>query len=95
MDAYAQWEAKTELIVNMMGMKLDGGISTAVARHLRNPAWPARMAAISVLSSTHGESFSKVLAWSKKYDTHPLVRRLAETLLLAKTQDPISIDALN
>lgn len=81
LDAYQEWECKTELIVNMMDMPLDGRISTAVARHLRNPAWPARMAALSVLSLTHGDSFSEVLAWSKKYDTNPLVRRLAEALL--------------
>ena len=88
LDTYQEWEGKTELMVNMLGMSLDGGISTAVARHLRNPAWPARMAALSVLSLTHGESFSEVLAWSKKYDTHPLVRRLAEALLAAQTQSP-------
>ncbi len=86
MDTYQAWESKTELIVTMWGMALDGRISTAVARHLRNPAWPARMAALSVLSSTHGESFSDVLAWSKKYDTHPLVRRLAEILLASQAQ---------
>ncbi|MCP4453315.1 MAG: hypothetical protein GY809_17795 [Planctomycetes bacterium] len=86
MDTYQAWESKTELIVTMKGMALDGRISTALARHLRNPAWPVRMATLSVLSSTHGESFSGVLAWSKKYDTHPLVRRLAEILLVSQAQ---------
>jgi len=95
LDTYQEWEGKTELMVNMLGMTLDGRISTAVARHLRNPAWPARMAALSVLSLTHGESFSEVLAWSKKYDTHPLVRRLAEALLAAQTQTPAVLNGLN
>ncbi|MCF7975059.1 MAG: hypothetical protein K9N55_14685 [Phycisphaerae bacterium] len=94
LDTYSEWEAKTELIVNMLGMKLDGAISTAVARHLRNPAWPARMAALSVLSLTHGASFSEVLTWSKTYDIHPLVRRLAEALLVTNRPIP-SVDALN
>jgi hypothetical protein len=95
LDTYQEWETKTELMVNMLGMTLDGRISTAVARHLRNPAWPARMVALSVLSLTHGESFSEVLAWSQKYDIHPLVRRLAEALLAAQTQTPDVSDALN
>jgi hypothetical protein len=95
LDTYAEWEARTELMVNMMGMKLDGGISTAVARHLRNPAWPARMAAISVLSATHGDSFSEVLTWSKTYDTHPLVRRLAEALLQKTPSAPSSAERIN
>jgi hypothetical protein len=95
LDTYQAWESKTELIVTMLGMTLDGRISTAVARHLRNPAWPARMAALSVLSLTHGDSFSEVLAWSQKYDTHPLVRRLAEILLVSQNQPPDVPDTLN
>ena len=88
LDTYAEWESKTELMVNMLGMSLDDKISTAVARHLRNPAWPTRMIALSVLNYSHGETFTDVLTWSKKYDTHPLVRRLAEAMLLPET--PVS-----
>lgn len=88
LNTYQEWECKTELIINMLGMELDGGISTAVARHLRNPAWPARMAALTVLGVTHGKSFSEVLAWSQKYDTHPLVRHLAEITLIAQAESP-------
>jgi hypothetical protein len=88
LDTYSEWESKTELMVNMLGMPLDDKISTAVARHLRNPAWPTRMIALSVLNYSHGETFSDVLIWSKKYDTHPLVRRLAEAMLLPETYTP-------
>lgn len=84
LDTFDQWETKTELMVNMLGMEFNGGISTAVARHLRNPAWPVRMAAISVLASSHGDGLQDVLEWAKQYDRHPLVKRLADSIM--KTQ---------
>jgi len=78
--AYDQWQIKTELLSFLMNLDLDASLSQAVAKHLNNPAWPARLMALVLLSRAHGQNFTNVLQWTQKYDTSDLVRRMAGVL---------------
>ncbi|MFQ6034769.1 MAG: hypothetical protein ACE5NM_02845 [Sedimentisphaerales bacterium] len=74
------WPVKVHTMAEMLSLPLDHQLINAVAKNLNDPKWPVRMMAVYLLAKGADGRFSKVLDWTAKNDSNPLVRNMAVAL---------------
>jgi tetratricopeptide (TPR) repeat protein len=78
--AFDDWAVKTHIMTDMTSLPLNYDFLNTLSENLNDAHWPVRLMAIYLLAKNQGDSFSKVLDWSAKYDFSKLVRNMAVAL---------------
>jgi tetratricopeptide (TPR) repeat protein len=76
------WKVRLHAIeaLTQFAGKLDSEVTNALAVTINDTHWPVRMAAMYLLSKSQTEGFGRVLEWSAKSDSEPIVRSMAGVL---------------
>jgi tetratricopeptide (TPR) repeat protein len=74
------WVAKVNTMADMTSMPLDYDFLNAISENLNDTHWPVRLMTIYLLAKNQGDSFTKVLDWTAKYDSSKLIRDMAIAL---------------
>jgi hypothetical protein len=74
------WVVRVRTMLAMLPLSLDYNLTDAVAKNLHARQWPVRLTALFLLAKSQGDSFTRVLDWTAKYDTDTYVRQMAVAL---------------
>ncbi len=81
-----EWIIKVHTMSEMLTLKMDHELISAVAENLNNKNWPVRLMAIYLLSKNADSKFERVLEWTAEYDSSELVRNMAVALRMGLRQ---------
>ncbi len=73
------WNVKTQTMAAMAYLTLDSKLTNDVAENLNDSKWPVRLMALYLLAK-NGHNLGKVLDWTARYDSNPLLREMAVAL---------------
>jgi hypothetical protein len=82
-----EWIVKVQTMAEMLTLRMDHELISAVAKNINNKSWPVRMMAIYLLAKNADSRFERVLDWTAEYDSSPLVRDMAIALSTAETEE--------
>jgi hypothetical protein len=74
------WTAKAHALADMTDLPLDYEFVNALSGNLNDTHWPVRLITMYLLARSQGDSFTKVLDWTAKYDSNNYVRIMAVSL---------------